>query len=225
MSVIRIPLPSEDIKNITDTLKANLPRIKAELGPDTTFHGIMWETLPGQADGAPPVRRLVAEVRAQPSQLPRQPSPPRRRPHSPRRARTRSGKITPYQAKRAAMEDLEISRLRRHGFTPYFGEEKRFYMTPPEFDLVLACESRQVAQVIYEVLRQSVGYAGDGEHGRREWVALSQRHFERRGLMSQSQAERALRYAVEQGYLLRRRRGRQRWEYALHYRQGDIVPR
>src|SRR5499427_5674769 len=31
-------------------------------------------------------------------------------------------------------------RLRRDGFTPYFGEERRFLMTPPDFALVLACE-------------------------------------------------------------------------------------
>jgi hypothetical protein len=123
------------------------------------------------------------------------------------------------------MEDLEIRRLRRDGFTPYFGDEKRYLMTPPEFDLILACESRQVAQVIHEVLKQSVGYAGDGEHGRREWVAMSFRHFERRGLMSHQYAKRFLDYAVERGYLLRRRRGLQRWEYAVHYRQVDNVPR
>jgi hypothetical protein len=151
--------------------------------------------------------------------------PPPRRLRPPRRRPTRTGKTTPYQAKRAAMEDMEIRRLRRDGFTPYFGEEKRFHMTPPEFDLVLACESRQVIQVIYEVLRQSVGYAGDGEHGRREWVALSFRHFERRGILSHSDAKRALDHAVQQGYLLRRRRGLQRWEYAVHYRQADNVPR
>jgi hypothetical protein len=148
----------------------------------------------------------------------------RRRPPRPRRSRPRSGQITPYQAKRAAMEDMEIRRLRRDGFTPYFGEGKHFLMTPPEFTLVLACESRQVAQVIHEVLLQSVGYAGDSENGRREWVALSFRHFERRGIVSHQDAKVALDYAVEQGYLLRRRRG-QRWEYAVHYRQVDNVPR
>jgi hypothetical protein len=145
--------------------------------------------------------------------------PPRRR-----RAPPRSKQTTPYQAKRAAMEDLEIRRLRRDGFTPYFGEGRRFLMTPPEFDVVLACEPRQVAQVIHEVLKQSVGYSGEGEHGRREWVALSFRHFERRGHLSHSQAKRALDEAVAKGYLLRRRRGLQRWEYAVHYRQADIVP-
>jgi hypothetical protein len=152
-------------------------------------------------------------------------STPRRRPLQPRRTPTRSGQTTPYKAKRAAIEDLEIRRLRRDGFSPYFGDEKRFLMTPPEFDLILACESRQVAQVIHEVLRQSVGYADDSESGRQEWVALSFRHFERRGLMGRHGAQDALNEAIAKGYLLRRRRGRQRWEYAVHYRQVDNVPR
>jgi hypothetical protein len=144
--------------------------------------------------------------------------PSRRRPPRPRRSRPRSRKPTPYQAKRAAMEDLAIRQLRRDGFTPYFGPERRFLMTPPEFTLVLAIEPREVAQVIHEVLLQSVGYSDERGDGRREWVALSQRHFERRGIMSHSEAQRTLTYAVEQGYLLRRRRGRQQWEYAVHYR-------
>ena len=149
----------------------------------------------------------------------------RRQPSHPRRPRPRSKQTSTYQAKRAAMEDLPLKRLRRHGFTPYFGDEKRFLMTPPEFDLVLACEARQVAQVIHEVLRQSVGYPGDSADGRREWVALSFRHFERRGLLSHQDAKIALDYAVEQGYLLRRRRGQQRLEYAVHYRHVDIGTR
>jgi hypothetical protein len=142
MSVIRIPLPSDEINSIADTLEKNIPRIKAALGPDAIFHGVVWETVPGHEASPTPVKRLVAEVRAQPTHPPHQPSPPRRRPHRPRRASTRSGTITPYKAKRAAMEDLEISRLRRHGFTPYFGEKKRFYMTPPEFDLVCIFHQR-----------------------------------------------------------------------------------
>jgi hypothetical protein len=150
--------------------------------------------------------------------------PKRRRSPQPRRPRPRPKQTTPYKAKRAAMEDLDIRRLRRDGFTPYFGEERRFLMAPPEFDLVLACEPRQVAQVIYEVLKQTVGYAGDGEHGRREWVALSLRHFERRGLLGRDAAKSALDYAVKHSYLERRPHGRQGWEYKVHYRQVDIVP-
>jgi hypothetical protein len=122
------------------------------------------------------------------------------------------------------MQDLPLRRLRRDGFTPYFGEEKQFLMLPPEYELVLALESRDVALVVYEVLRQTVGYTGDGKHRRRDWAPLSNRHFERRGLMSDSQARRALAYAVAHGYLLRRPHGKQRWEYAAYYRQADNVP-
>jgi len=89
------------------------------------------------------------------------PKPAQRQPSQPRRERAKSRPLTPYQAKRAAMEDLPLHSLRRHGFTPYFGKEKRFLMTPPEFILVLACESRYVALVICEVMTQSVGYPGD----------------------------------------------------------------
>jgi hypothetical protein len=123
------------------------------------------------------------------------------------------------------MEGLELRRLRRDGFTPYFGEEKQFLMTPPEFDLLLACEPLTVNQVVHEVLKLTVGYFEVGGHGRREWVVLSFRHFEIRGLMSHQEAKLALDYAVDKGYLLRRRHGRQQWAYAVHYRQVVIVPR
>ena len=193
----------------TETMKRLLPQCdlplyseeKLRLLADCVGHGI------GPTPAKPPAK------------------PRRRRPPRTRRTRTQSSQITPYKAKRAAMEDLEIRRLRRDGFTHYFGKEKRFLMTPPEFTLVLACEPREVAQVIHEVLLQSVGYADDSGDGRREWVALSFRHFERRGILSHNAAKEALDYAVEQGYLLHRRHGLQRWEYAVHYCQSDIVPR
>ena len=148
---------------------------------------------------------------------------PRRRP--PRRKPNRTRQPTPYQAQRAAMQDLPLQRLRRYGFTPYCGEDKRFLMTPPDCSLVWAFEARQVALVIHAVLAPFVGYPGDNADGRREWVARSFRHCERRGLLGRHAAQEALADAVEQGYLLRRRRGRQRWEYAMHYRQVDHVPR
>jgi len=169
------------------------------------------------------VRRRGVRAANEPSPTPVA-KPRRRRPSQPRRPRPRTSTVTPYQAKRAAMEDLPLTRLRRYGFTPYFGEDKQFLMIPPEFELVLACESRQVVQVIHEVMKQSVGYAGEGEHGRREWVVLSLRHFEHRGLMGRDAAKLGLVEAVEKGYLLRRPHGRQQWKYAVHYRQGDNVP-
>ena len=211
MSDTSITIPSADLKALLSHLPAHL-RVDIHhvrpkgLGSDNEHH---------------------VEISPM-SESQREPRRPRRRPPQSRRPRPRTSTLTPYQAKRAAMEDMEIRRLRRDGFTPYFGDEKRFLMTPPEFDLVLACEPRQVIQVIHEVLKQSVGYSGDGEHGRREWVALPLRHFERRGLMGRHAAQDALDHAVEQGYLLRRPRGKRRWtmwEYAVHYRQVDNVPR
>src|SRR5882724_10501673 len=153
--------------------------------PLHTLKALLDEVSEHYADGIP---KGFLQIDATP-QPPGTPTPRRRRPPQPRRTRARSSQTTTYQAKRAAMEDLPLKRLRRHGFTPYFGDEKRFLMTPPEFDLVLACEARQVSQVIHEVLRQSVGYPGDGADGRREWVALSFRHFERRGLLSHQDAK------------------------------------
>jgi hypothetical protein len=137
---------------------------------------------------------------------------------------TRFGKITPYKAKRAAMEDMEIRRLRRDGFTPYFGKKKQYPMAPRDFTLVLACEPIPVAQVIYEVMLHTTGLPGEGPEGRREWAVLSFRHFESRGLLGRHAAQDALDYAVDKGYLLRRRHGRRGWKYAVHYRQADNVP-
>jgi len=216
MSDDRIPFTVGDLKRVGGWLEEHVENVNAFLGP-TSIVRFTLEVVHGPGEPTTPVQHTISKVL-------RQPAPPPRRARRPRRPR-RSGTPTPYQAKRAAMEDLPLSRLRRYGFTPYFGEDKQFLMIPPDFDLVLACESRQVALVIFEVMKQSVGYSGDSAEGRREWVTLSFRHFERRGLLGHTDAKLALDYAVKQGYLLRRRRGRQQWEYAVHYRRADNVPR
>jgi len=101
-------------------------------------------------------------------------------------------------------------------------------METPEFDLVIAFEPRPVIQVIREVLWQTVGHPDEASPtGRREWAALSFRHFESRGILSHNAAKEALDYAVAKGYLLRRECGKRRWptwEYAVRYRQVDNVP-
>jgi hypothetical protein len=213
MSNHRIAFTFGDLKRVGDRAQEYVDSVNAALGPNATVN-FRLEVVDGPATPATPPQLLIAQAL---HPLP----PPQRKPSPPRRPRTRSSQPTPYQAKRATMEGLPLQRLRRHGFTPYFGKKKRFLMTPPEFSLVLACESREVALVIFEVITQLVGYPGDSADGRREWVVLSFRHFERRGLLSHSEAKRTLDYAVGQGYLLRRRRGRQQWEYAVHYRQVD----
>jgi hypothetical protein len=103
------------------------------------------------------------------------------------------------------------------GFThPHDG---RFLMLPPEFDAILALETKAVAQVILEVMRQTIGW-GDaaGRHGRREWVKLGHKHFERI-CGSSSQAFTGLKVALQKGYVLRRpcTGG---FEYAIHWREG-----
>ena len=106
--------------------------------PLHTLKALLDEVSEHYADGIP---KGFLQIDATP-QPPGKPTPRRRRPPQPRRTRARSSQTTTYQAKRAAMEDLPLKRLRRHGFTPYFGDEKRFLMTPPEFDLVLAWRAR-----------------------------------------------------------------------------------
>lgn len=94
-------------------------------------------------------------------------------------------------------------------------------MLPEEFSLILAHESKAVTQVLLETFLQTVGHPGDGPGGRQLWRRLSIRHFVRKGLMSRSQAEEGIKQALAKGYLLRRSCGKQRWEYAIHFR--DIL--
>jgi hypothetical protein len=206
------PLTLGDLVHAAELAKGYIDRANGKLGPDCP---IRFELVAIPGPGAAPAASANDALA------------PRRRPPKARRSRPRSDKITPYQKKRAAMESIALHSLRRDGFTPYFGEKKQYLMAPRDFSLVLACEHSYVAQVIYEVMLHTTGMPGDGKEHRREWAALTFRHFERRGLMDHQNAKMALDYAVDKGYLLRRPRGKRRWtmwEYAVHYRQVDNVP-
>jgi len=74
-----------------------------------------------------------------------------------------------------------------------------------------------VAQVVWEVMRETIGRKDDSPGGRREWVQLRSRHFERQGIMARGAARRGLEEAVEHGYLRQRPRGRS-FEYALKWK-------
>jgi hypothetical protein len=91
-------------------------------------------------------------------------------------------------------------------------------MLPKEFDAILALEHKAITQVVLEVLRQTVGRVSDGQEGRREWAVISQRHFARAGLMNSKAAQRGIKGALDKGYILRRRVGAQRFEYAIRWR-------
>jgi len=127
-------------------------------------------------------------------------TPKPRRPRPPRK----SGLYTVLQA------------AQQHGIT--HPKDGYFLMLPKEFDAILALEHKAVAQVVLEVLRQTIGRGGDGEHGRQEWARISYRHFARAGILSQSQAQDGIKQALAKGYIVRRQRGVQRYEYAIRWR-------
>jgi hypothetical protein len=131
-------------------------------------------------------------------------------------------KDTPYRRKKSATKSLALRAIQRDGFPR--PDAKGYTRIPHAFDAIVAEESRAVIRVVYEVLRQTEGYIGDGPDGRREWVALSFRHFARKGHMSKDMAKQTLAYTVTAGYLLRRPGKRHSWEYALHWSESDFVP-
>jgi hypothetical protein len=107
----------------------------------------------------------------------------------------------------------------QHGFTP--PSEGFWVMLPKEFDAILALEHKAVAQVVLEVLRQTIGtvvYGQDGRPTHKEWAVISQRHFARAGLMTNKAAWRGIEGALEKGYILRRQVGARRFEYSIRWR-------
>ena len=94
-------------------------------------------------------------------------------------------------------------------------------MLPKEFDAILALEHKSIAQVVLEVLRKTIGRVSDGQEGRREWAGISQRDFARAGLMTSKAAQRGINGALDKGYILRRRVGAQRFEYAIRLKGSN----
>jgi hypothetical protein len=118
----------------------------------------------------------------------------------------------PSTIKRHINRELRLPEVQRKGFThPAHGH---YLMLPPEFDLVLAHEPTHVAQVILEVMRQTVGWIGEGPGDRRLWAKLAYGHFARKGLMAKGDAQRSLNLAVKKGYL-QRRHAKRGYEYAV----------
>jgi hypothetical protein len=124
-----------------------------------------------------------------------------------RRPQRKSGLYTVLQA------------AQQHGFTP--PQAGHWLMLPPEFAAVLALEHKAIAQVVLEILQQTIGtveYGQDGHSGRKEWAPLTKRHFVRAGILSRSQAEMGLKQALAKGYITRRSLGARRFEYAIRWK-------
>jgi len=103
---------------------------------------------------------------------------------------------------------IALHRVKEFGFTSL--DEGRYLLLPAEFDAILALETKAVAQIVLEILRQTVGWvdpSGDrderGKRKRRLWVKLGHKHFEFI-CGSSSQAHTGLKKALKEGYILRR---------------------
>jgi hypothetical protein len=98
-------------------------------------------------------------------------------------------------------------------------------MVSNEFAAVLALAPKAVAQVVLEVMRETLSwYDPQGYGERREWARISSRPFVRQGIMSHSAAQRGLAQALHKGYLRRRRYERRSCEYALKWRGVSNQP-
>jgi hypothetical protein len=115
-----------------------------------------------------------------------------------------------------------VHAARQHGFThPTLGG---FLQLPREFDAILALEPKPVTQVVLEVLRQTIGtpvYDQFGNTQRKEWARISQRDFSRAGIMSKKDAAYGIEGALKQGYIVRRKVGAQRFEYAIRWKGSN----
>ena len=123
------------------------------------------------------------------------------------------------QTERPASKTGLYLNLPQHGFIhPANGH----YLTvPKQFKAILALEKKAIAQVVYEIIEQTVGWEDPrGLHGRREWAKLSLKHFQRECAMSLSQVQAGLKEALNRGYI--RRRGRLgEYEYAIRWMDNE----
>jgi hypothetical protein len=108
--------------------------------------------------------------------------------------------------------------VRREGFT--HPEQGQFIMLPREFEALLALENKAVVQVVFLILRETIGWTDeDGRHKRREWVQLGQKHFEIT-CGSKSQGFYGVKTAIQKGYILRRPY-KNTFEYSIRWKEKE----
>ena len=117
---------------------------------------------------------------------------------------------------------LALSSVKQFGFSP--PDEGRYLLLPPEFDAILALETKAVAQIVLEILRQTIGWIDPshekderGRYKRRQWVRLGHKHFEFI-CGSASQAYTGLKKALQEGYITRRP-CKDGFEYSIKWRE------
>jgi hypothetical protein len=133
---------------------------------------------------------------------------------SPRR--TPTSRVVKYTVKHLLEDSFTLPHIQEHGFT--HPQDGRWLMLPPEFDTLLALETKAVAQVVLAVLRATIGVPGDGPYDRGQWVPLSAYDLASTGHMAAGAAQRGFEAALDRGYLIRRRTADKRWEYSVRWR-------
>ena len=105
------------------------------------------------------------------------------------------------------------------------------WLTVPEgFERMLFQAPLSVIQVVYLVFKRTRQATGSSPPREPYYVKLSYAYFMRGGRMSCKAVTRGLQEAVEYGYLLRRRVGKQQWEYAVAWTEspncteGHVTP-
>jgi hypothetical protein len=95
-----------------------------------------------------------------------------------------------------------------HGFThPSWGG---WLQLPREFDAILAMERKAVAQIVLEIMRQTLGWVDstgamedDGRRKRVEWAVIDYKHFVAVCGSSSSQVRKGIEIALERRYIER----------------------
>jgi hypothetical protein len=122
----------------------------------------------------------------------------------------------PTRSRRALRPTLELP---QEGFTPPRGGQAS--KLAQEFKAVLARESKAVAQVVYEIIDQTIGWnAVSGYDDQQEWAPLSLQHFVHACEMSISQVQKGVKTALGHGYIIRRplHSPSEGYEYAIRWR-------
>lgn len=111
---------------------------------------------------------------------------------------------------------ITVPRLAPQEFT--HPDDGHWLKLPEGFERMLFQAPLSVTQVVYLVLKRMMQATGSLPPRDPYYVKLSYAYFMRGGRMSSKSVERGLQEAVARGYLLRRRVGKQQWEYAVQWK-------
>ncbi len=124
---------------------------------------------------------------------------------------------------------LVIHSVQHEGFTHPYSSTPGYLMVPPEFEAVLSIENKACCQIIFRIMRETVGQADVtkpkdefGRHPRREWAVISHQSFSAYCGMTPGQVNRGIKIALQKGYI-RRRKTKSGFEYALRWKETEIL--